>query len=105
MYLFSELLTETKVALVDDVATAELLITDEDELLKRISNGMKRTHIDKTLNHIFKKHIEFENGRQTCNPNRSNARYSLSKLIAIESSNSFCVVRFDCTSRGQWRKS
>jgi hypothetical protein len=35
--------------------------------------------------HLFKKHIEFEKGRQTRNPNRSNARYSLSKPIAIDS--------------------
>ena len=33
----------------------------------------------------IKKHIEFEKGRQTRNPNRSNARYSLSKPIAIDS--------------------
>jgi hypothetical protein len=46
---------------------------------------MKRTHMDKTLNRIFKKHIEFEKGRQTRNPNRSNARYSLSKPISIKS--------------------
>jgi len=46
---------------------------------------MKRTHIDKALNRIFKKHIEFERGRQTRNPNRSNARYSLSKPITIDS--------------------
>ena len=39
----------------------------------------------KTLNRLFKKHIEFEKGRQTRNPNRSNARYSLSKPIAIDS--------------------
>jgi hypothetical protein len=36
-------------------------------------------------NRLFKKHIEFEKGRQTRNPNRSNARYSLSKPIAIDS--------------------
>ena len=71
--------------LVEDVATAERLIADEDELLIRVSKGMKRTHIDKTLNRLFKKHIEFEKGRQTRNPNRSNARYSLSKPIAIDS--------------------
>ena len=64
---------------------AERLIADEDELLIRVSKGMKRTHIDKTLNRLFKKHIEFEKGRQTRNPNRSNARYSLSKPIAIDS--------------------
>ncbi len=74
-----------KVELVKDVATAERLIADEDELLIRVSKSMKRTHIDKTLNRIFKKHIEFEKGRQTRNPNRSNARYSLSKPIAIDS--------------------
>ena len=32
-----------------------------------------------------KKHTEFEKGRQTRNPNPSNARYSLSKPIAIDS--------------------
>ena len=84
-YLFAEPLTEMKVELVEDVATAERLIADEDELLIRVSKGMKRTHIDKTLNRLFKKHIEFEKGRQTRNPNRSNARYSLSKPIAIDS--------------------
>ncbi|MDC3402010.1 hypothetical protein OA101_03005 [Alphaproteobacteria bacterium] len=84
-YLFAEPLTEMKVELVEDIDTAERLIADEDELLIRVSKGMKRTHIDKTLNRIFKKHIEFEKGRQTRNPNRSNARYSLSKPMAIDS--------------------
>jgi hypothetical protein len=78
-------LTEMKVELVEDVATAERLIADDDELLIRVSKGMKRTHIDKMLNRIFKKHIEFEKGRQTRNPNRSNAHYSLSNPIAINS--------------------
>ena len=84
-YLFAEPLTEMKVELVEDIDTAERLIADEDELLIRVSKGMKRTHIDKTLNRLFKKHIEFEKGRQTRNPNRSNSRYSLSKPIAIDS--------------------
>jgi hypothetical protein len=84
-YLFAEPLTEMKVELVEDMDTAERLIADVDELLIRVSKGMKRTHIDKTLNRLFKKHIEFEKGRQTRNPNRSNARYSLSKPIAIDS--------------------
>ena len=84
-YLFAEPLTEMKVELVEDVATAERLIADEDELLIRVSKGIKRTHIDKTLNCIFKKHIELEKGRRARNPNRSNARYSLSKPIAIDS--------------------
>lgn len=84
-YLFAETLTEMKVELVEDIATAKRLVADEDELLMRVSKGMKRTHIDKMLNRLFKKHIEFEKGRQTRNPNRSNARYSLSKPIAIDS--------------------
>ena len=54
-YLFAEPLTEMKVELVEDVDTAERLIADEDELLIPVSKGMKRTHIDKTLNRIFKK--------------------------------------------------
>ena len=74
-----------KVELVEDVATIKRLEVDEEELLIRVSKGMKRTHIDKTLNRTFKKHIEFEKGRQTRNPNRSNARYSLSKPIASKS--------------------
>lgn len=84
-YLFAEPLTVMKVEVVEDIDTAERLIADEDELLIRVSKGMKRTHIDKKLNRIFKNHIEFEKGRQTRNPNRSNARYSLSKPIAIDS--------------------
>lgn len=38
-----------KVKLVKDAATAERLIADKDELLIRVSKGMKRAHIDKTL--------------------------------------------------------
>ena len=53
-YLFAEPLTEIKVEVVEDVATAEQLIADEDELLIRFSKGMKRLHIDKALNRIFK---------------------------------------------------
>ena len=67
------------------IASAERLIADENELLIRVSKVMKRTHIDKTLSRIFKKHIEFEKGRQTRNPNLSNALYSLSKPTAIDS--------------------
>ena len=61
-YLFAEPLTGMKVKLVEDIATAERLIADEDELLLRVSKVMKRTRIDKTLNRILKKHIEFEKG-------------------------------------------
>ncbi len=84
-YLFAEPLNEMKVELVEDVVTAEQLIADDGELLIRVSKGMKRTHIDKALNRIFKKYMEFERGRQTSNPIRSNARYSLSKPITIGS--------------------
>ena len=36
------------------------------------------------ISRILKKHIEFEKGKQTRNPYRSNAHYSLSKPIAID---------------------
>ena len=49
-----------KVELVEDVATAERLIADEDKLLIRVSKGMKRTHIDKTLNRLFKNTLSFK---------------------------------------------
>ncbi len=83
--MFAEPLTEMKIELVEDVAVAEQLIADDGELVIRVSKGVRRTHIDKALSRIFRKHIEFEKERQTRNPNRSNARYILSKPITIDS--------------------
>ena len=82
-YLFAEPLTETKVEIVRDLAVAEQLLADKRELLIRVPKELKRRHIDSSLNRIFKKEIEFEKGRQTRNPNRSKARYRLSKPISI----------------------
>ena len=62
-----------------------MLIADEDELFICVLKVMKRAYIDKALNRIFKKHMLCERGRQTRNPNCSNACYSLSKPIAIDS--------------------
>ena len=45
-------------------------MADEGELLIRLSKGT-RTHIDKELNHILIKNMDFEKGRQTRNPNLS----------------------------------
>lgn len=83
VYLFAEPLLETKVEIVRDLAVAEQLLVDERELLIRVPKEMKRTHIDRSLDRIFKKEIEFEKGRQTRNPKRSKARYKLSKPISI----------------------
>ena len=46
---------------------------------------MRRAHIDKALNHIFDKHMQFEKGRKTRNPNRSKSCYSLAKPITVNS--------------------
>ena len=84
-YLFAEPLTERKVELVKDVNTAEKLLASDEELVIRVSKGMRRAHIDKALDRIFDKEMHFERGRQTRNPNRSNARYRLVKPITIDS--------------------
>ena len=62
-HLFAEPFVKMKVELVEDVDIAERLIADEDELLMGVSRRMKQTEIDKTLNRIFQRHIEFETGR------------------------------------------
>jgi hypothetical protein len=82
-YLFAEPQTEKKVELIDDHDLARQLISDDNELVIRISKGMRRSHIDQSLNRIFARHMEFEKGRQTRNPKRSKARYSLSRPTSI----------------------
>lgn len=84
VFLFAEPTTEMKVEVVNDLKLAEQLLEDENELLIRITRGMSRSYIDKALDRIFKKHLEFEKGRQVRSPTRSRARFSLSKPVTIE---------------------
>jgi hypothetical protein len=83
-FLFAEPKTVKRVELVTDVEEARRLIDSDDELLIRVSRGMQKQHIDNTLKRIFDKELSFEKGRQTRNPNRSNARYSLSSPVSTD---------------------
>jgi len=78
-YLFAEPVVATKVMLVDDAEAAKQSANDASRLLIDIPKNLTRKQIDKALDTIFRKELSFEKGRQTRNPTRSNARYSLSK--------------------------
>ena len=84
-YLFSEPVAATKVMLVDDAEAAKQSANDASSLLINIPKNLTRKQIDKALDNIFRKELSFERGRQTRNPARSNARYSLSKPAKAES--------------------
>jgi hypothetical protein len=70
--------------LIDAKDTAIEALEDESSLLIRIPKNIRRKQIDIAIDRIFSKELEFERGRQVRNPNRSNARYSLTKPIKIE---------------------
>ena len=83
-YLFSEPLTVNAVMLVEDKEIAIQAVEDKSSLLIRIPKALNRKQIDMSIERIFTKEMTFERGRQTRNPNRSNARYKLSKTINVE---------------------
>ena len=83
-YLFSEPLTVNAVMLVEDKEIAIQAVDDKSSLLIRIPKALNRKQIDMSIERIFTKEMTFERGRQTRNPNRSNARYSLSNPIKVE---------------------
>ena len=83
-YLFAEPISVNKVMLVDDREIAIQAVEDESSLLIRVPKNMRRKQIDVSIDRIFAKELEFEKGRQVRNPNRSNARYHLTKPIKIE---------------------
>jgi len=70
--------------LVDDRDIAIQAVEDESSLLIRVPKNIRRKQIDVSIDRIFAKELEFEKGRQVRNPNRSNARYHLTKPIKIE---------------------
>ena len=78
-YLFAEPVAATKVMLVNDAVVASRCASDASSLLIDIPKNLTRKQIDKALDNIFRKELSFKKGRQTRNPTRSNARYSLSK--------------------------
>jgi len=83
-YLFAEPISVNKVMLVDDRDIAIQAVEDESSLLIRVPKNIRRKQIDVSIDRIFAKELEFEKGRQVRNPNRSNARYHLTKPIKIE---------------------
>ena len=83
-YLFAEPTTINKVMLIEDRDTAIQSVDDESSLLIRIPKALTRRQIDMSIERIFSKEMTFEKGRQTRNPTRSNARYSLTNPIKVE---------------------
>ncbi|MDB3914353.1 hypothetical protein N9364_00705 [Alphaproteobacteria bacterium] len=83
-YLFAEPNTVNKVMLVEERDTAIQSADDESSLLIRIPKALTRRQIDMSIERIFAKEMSFERGRQTRNPTRSNARYSLTNPIKVE---------------------
>ena len=83
-YLFAEPTTINKVMLVEDRDTAIQSVDDESSLLIRIPKALTRKQIDMSIERIFSKEMTFERGRQTRNPTRSNARYSLTSPIKVD---------------------
>jgi hypothetical protein len=84
-FLFAEPLTSNKVRLIEDSNTANEVVNDESNMLISIPKTLTRRQIDKGLEKILKQQMTFERGRQTVNPSRSNARYSLTKPIKVDS--------------------
>ena len=84
-YLFAEPVTASKLELIHDKQQALSASQDASSLLITIPKHLNRRQIDKALDALFKKELTFEKGRQTRNPSRSNARYSLSKPVMADS--------------------
>lgn len=82
-YLFAEPISLNKVELIEDKDTAVQTVEDESSILVRIPKTLTRKQIDTAIERIFTKEMTFERGRQTRNPNRSRARYQLSKPINV----------------------
>ena len=83
-YLFAEPHTIDKVELITDAKQASEAVDDASSLLVQIPKGLKRKQIDVAIDRLLATHMDFERGRQVRNPNRSNARYHLTKPIRFE---------------------
>ena len=95
-FLFAEPVSATSVMLIDDIEVAKEAAKDNSTLLLNIPKNFTRKRIDKALENIFKRELEFERGRQTKNPNRSNARYALTKAVKVENlKQSFDIVEVE----------
>ena len=84
-YLFAEPIAQHRVQLIEDEQAAKIALHDSSTLLVALPSSITRKQLDSALENIIRKNLSFERGRQTRNPSRSNARYSLSKPIKAES--------------------
>ena len=83
VYLFAERLQSLKVGLIEGELAAVDAIQNKELLIIQVPLAMKRTSIDNVLDKILKANLVGEKGRVVRNPNRSNARYHLSKPIKV----------------------
>ena len=104
-YLFAEPIQAKKVMLVEDEDRAKKFANDASSLLISIPKNLTRKQIDTALESIFRKELSFEKGRQTRNPTRSNARYSLSKPVKAESLKSaFDIIEAELEAQAEGKK-
>lgn len=104
-YLFAEPIQAKKVMLVEDEDRAKKFANDASSLLISIPKNLTRKQIDKALDNIFRKELSFEKGRQTRNPTRSNARYSLSKPVKAETLKSaFDILEAELEAQAEGKK-
>jgi len=84
VYLFAEPITAKTVELIEDAQTAKQVANDASSLLIQIPKNIRRTDIDRRLNFIFERELEFERGRKARDVKRSNARYSVGTAVKVE---------------------
>jgi hypothetical protein len=81
IYLFAEPDLPSNIELIENVADAELAIADEDCILIKVPNHLRRAYTDKVLDKILKKHLKVTKGRAGRDLKNSQARYCLSKPV------------------------
>lgn len=83
-YLFAEPLRDNRVSYIENVDEAVEAANDESVLLIRIPKVSSRKQIDKSIDRILAREMEFERGRKVRNPSRSKARYKLTSAVKGE---------------------
>lgn len=83
--LFAEPLQAHSVRTLQHVDDAAAVLSSEDMLLLAVPKHMQRQHIDKAIDRILRKNVEFQKGRASRNPKLSLARYSLSTPVLAQS--------------------
>ncbi len=83
-FLFAEpLLTDGKLAVIENVGDAERYLLGGDFLVVAIPLNQQRRQIDATLDRHLKKRLKTKKGRDARNPKHSKALYRLSKPYVV----------------------